>query len=477
MSGMVERLKRAAKNREEENSLFSKETHFFIRERHDYDLAKELKANGVKTKEYQLDQPEKIEGLIFERKDVLKVLKVLGIPLEEAHRRLIDLETDDEIITFLEDDPEVLSRKVLFVGGNEIYNWQKLEPVLKSFAEMLELQIIVSHPSKRAIEPRNDPGRLYLNLYSAIEVGRYDKFSDISRAFHILLQDESGYRLIPTGNGIAIKDEADQVLGELIEGTLYILFNLPEVKEGASELMSLIMERFLLSGNRFTPEKIQTITKEIAVREFSLSEEKYINFCLMHRQNARLKTQKELEQASASIRDLKRSLIQAMRTESSLREELQSNNSVELLRTKLQAEFKKILQIPKVIKVVFQNNFMTVRTGMIYIVDEGLLYRIGQFIIHIDFDGPRAGEIKFSNLTLLSEGGNPHPQIDTDGYACFGNILDSITKLVADYKFADLIELLIAYLESYNPDDNHCKVDAWPLVKEEKEKKEAGIES
>jgi len=106
-----------------------------------------------------------------------------------------------------------------------------------------------------------------------------------------------------------------------------------------------------------------------------------------------------------------------------------------------------------------EGNIIRVFTDMIVIPYHGKNYKIGKFRIDIYIDGSN-GAVKAYNLTDGKEHVF-HPHVKKDGYCCLGNITEGVTKLLAEYQYAVLIQLMINYLHTYNPGSTYCDIEHW----------------
>jgi hypothetical protein len=115
--------------------------------------------------------------------------------------------------------------------------------------------------------------------------------------------------------------------------------------------------------------------------------------------------------------------------------------------------------MPEIRMVVVSDAMIKVFTNPIIINYEGSCYRLGEFLINIDND---YGSVEIHNLTEKCNAYD-HPHI-CDGECCFGSIDDAIAKMVAEYKYAMLIETLIRYLNTVNPIGWYRSIHCWPKV-------------
>jgi hypothetical protein len=99
-------------------------------------------------------------------------------------------------------------------------------------------------------------------------------------------------------------------------------------------------------------------------------------------------------------------------------------------------------------------------TDMIDINYQDHVYHMGEYRIDINTDGSDGG-VTIHNLTQLVAGRYHHPHIASGGKCCFGNISTGVAKLIGDYQYVVLIQLLINYLKSYDRGGAYKYIDNW----------------
>lgn len=82
---------------------------------------------------------------------------------------------------------------------------------------------------------------------------------------------------------------------------------------------------------------------------------------------------------------------------------------------------------------------------------------LGRFKITHDL---RSMMITFENLDN-PRGGRPHPHVDSDGNACFGQLASTVAKIFKDGDLLLLFEHELVYLESFNEDDDYGRYAAY----------------
>jgi len=125
------------------------------------------------------------------------------------------------------------------------------------------------------------------------------------------------------------------------------------------------------------------------------------------------------------------------------------------------SEYDALRLITDVKSVVVSGKVISIYTNRIDIhTDTNLCpYHIGEFRIDIHTDGSEGG-VRIYNLTNVHDG-YQHPHINYGGYCCFGNISSGVAKLLAEYQYVVLAQLLMSYLKSYVPYGAYIRIENW----------------
>lgn len=121
-------------------------------------------------------------------------------------------------------------------------------------------------------------------------------------------------------------------------------------------------------------------------------------------------------------------------------------------------EFDSLLQHDKVDALGIQNNLLLIKTNEIEIKhpDTNETRPLGEFELHIPLSQSRARYLQIFNRTnaRTDEGGEiyHHPHIVEDD-ACFGALEEQLTTALSQGEIGGAFELILTYLQSFNPDD------------------------
>ncbi len=138
--------------------------------------------------------------------------------------------------------------------GDDLELADEIESTLQDYADLLGVDLIVSNPHGVPSPPEKAEGKLFIKFWS---VPRGTSKAKIGSAFGVQLAEGQCDALKPTGEGLPLIDPiTEQVVGEVHEGTLYVLFDLPHAGTGIS-LMAGIMQCYTALKDPATREKLE----------------------------------------------------------------------------------------------------------------------------------------------------------------------------------------------------------------------------
>ncbi|MBI3953683.1 MAG: hypothetical protein HY330_04135 [Chloroflexi bacterium] len=122
-------------------------------------------------------------------------------------------------------------------------------------------------------------------------------------------------------------------------------------------------------------------------------------------------------------------------------------------------EFDALLRHPTVDKVECDPKAVTVYTKPIRIEWDDLPYKIGDFKIRLGWNG----EVDLENFHNYGESVvYDHPHI-TRGQPCLGNVQEGVAKLVGEFQFAAAVDVIVNFLQTYDPKEAWKKIENWPI--------------
>ncbi len=122
-------------------------------------------------------------------------------------------------------------------------------------------------------------------------------------------------------------------------------------------------------------------------------------------------------------------------------------------------EFEALLRHPMVGRVECDAKAVTVYTKPIRIDWDDIPYKIGDFKIRLGWNG----EVDLENIHNYGESVvYDHPHI-TRGQPCLGNVQEGVAKLVGEFQFAAAVDVIINFLQTYDPKEAWKKIENWPM--------------
>lgn len=178
----------------------------------------------------------------------------------------------------------------------------------------------------------------------------------------------------------------------------------------------------------------------------------YINL-IAKRCDAALRTAKsQLDATEDAIRQLAAKITEKSRQAEEQRFVVeQLLQRIEHIKDTAREEYERIcsMNLVESVNVVGAENVMEIVTSDLKINDT---YRLGKVRIKLDF---QSGNVSITNLTKrrrydYSEWDHPHVKY---GVPCFGNLQGAVAELMGRYEAAAVVEVILAFLQTYNPAD------------------------
>jgi hypothetical protein len=154
-------------------------------------------------------------------------------------------------------------------------------------------------------------------------------------------------------------------------------------------------------------------------------------------------------------------LIDLYRKNDDLRRQVEAKEQYTntLRRVKFQDEFRALMKmVPRELESVdYYPDQLHVRTNPINICFYGNDYALGKYLITYNF---RSHEL-YIKPTIEIDLEYPHPHLSSDGVPCLGNLGPGVSKLMADGDLVGLVQVMLLFLKSYNPENPYLKIEHW----------------
>ncbi len=252
-----------------------------------------------------------------------------------------------------------------------------------------------------------------------------------------------------------IKDMNDKVLALVQNNRIYILFDIFHGIKAKSEesIESLDMFFWILQKamKHLVVDK-KTIQDEIENAPIS----SYVKGIIENSKKMLDKNRKELEDVSKNISQITKNLVVEQRRYDTINRYLSTDV--------VSGEKELIERCKNPIIGLLNNGYQSIswkgdsvvaHTDPIPVEHKGRKYPLGGFEITVGFDG----SIVMKN-TKNAKSGCDHPHI-RHGIPCWGNVATSISKLVAQFEFLPILDIILLHLKSYNPKSAYVKLGLW----------------
>ncbi len=290
-------------------------------------------------------------------------------------------------------------------------------------------------------------------------------YSHPKTAFGIKLETPEGYQACLTsfqGRGFTLSEGTHDVV-QIVGNNIYILFD-PFRLYGLGEQTALTIFRktIALAVTGWLERGVLGIITSESPAE--LSEEGIADLAMAFLVDRKKRSLELLIEHRTKVTDLedrlreeKNSLAHVTRLFRALEDSGYHDHASE----RLLADHKQIVAHPLVSSAtMIPETGFQVSTKTIFICHNGKRYRIGRFVIHFRIEG--------NPLIWAEESfhptGEPHPHLSAHNGKCFGNVGETIDDAVIEHRYADAVDYILAWLESYTPDlIIWHKIDEWPL--------------
>lgn len=240
---------------------------------------------------------------------------------------------------------------------------------------------------------------------------------------------------------IPIKDDAGEIIGLMSYNLILIFFSI-----FCSDLKPLHLKLIEDTVNSYI--KIESSLKELfdeyAVMQGKIKLIKYIE------QIAKLEQERIKRDIHSYEETIKERSIQIVELHQKLRNSVLKLRGLESEKIDIEGEFEKLITD---FNIKFNSD------GLIWFDTENIKYKdilLGKFRILLDI---QKGVIKINNITKKI-GAFDHPHI-REGVLCLGELSNTVSKLMSEYKYIEVAKLCKEMLYFYNPSSAYKKVEEW----------------
>jgi hypothetical protein len=350
--------------------------------------------------------------------------------------------------------------------------WADIEPVLRRYAfDVLKRTIKVCNPHGVMSEPSFERSTLSIRFWSSPnDIAVFT----LHKAFGIALDAGQRDACLPSGRGIPIADPKNKkvIVAEMVDTTLYVLFDLPHGRNAG-----MLMEKILQEALR--------INAIPAVGHEELDQRALYAFQCQRRMQVLMQVADgDIAAQEKKVADVSAQLTQLARQLESLRAKAHAMKTDTAawktqMTERFATEYDRLLQIPHVAEVKVDSMVVSVKTDTIFLEYNGDRYELGDYRIDFHYDGVLSiTNERVVELTGQKKYHHPHIFGGDDNWmeVCLGNIGPGVRKLLGSFEYAVATQVLIRFLHTVTNDPKYISylTSNWkPMPKEIGGRKEA----
>jgi len=193
------------------------------------------------------------------------------------------------------------------------------------------------------------------------------------------------------------------------------------------------------------------LEKKQETLDLEKSRDRYIQECSKRLKNIKKEKESEIKSDEEEMKAISRRLVELTRKVDESKRIISGLVDKRDFLEKYGQEYDKLLELPRVEKVLVKNGTITVFTDTIYLPFEGEIYEMGEYQIIFERNVRIINERPIFNPRHGTYGQwFHHPHVfEEDGHnTCLGNITLGIRELVGKYEYAVATQVLIDFLHT-----------------------------
>lgn len=366
----------------------------------------------------------------------------------------------------------IRSQDLVWDGDNEPGFLKVTEKIL---FPVVKRKIIVHPHHKVRCLPIEDEN-FHIHLWSgtvSFEKAEDNEMPSVLFSTKIQCRDWTGW--IPGPDEVPLEDnESGWTYGSYCPGNLYIFY---DCFHYGDENELTIYRKILEVASKYIDidlDPTQNLLELIQKEKRELRLRRFVDLCNNRRKIRLDELQKKFEDEGRRIENLRNEMLKQIAHRGEIERELVFlETSPEEDFEQLGEELDLLDNLNKITKIDILQNKISVFTSVLLCKDERTkkIHEIGEFRIDIDPTGQTgSGGIRFHNLTRKVNGSSSNmnaPHVYNDGHACLGNAEPTIVELIRRKQFVELVQYLIAFIETANISDSAgAYINKWPEVSE-----------
>lgn len=275
---------------------------------------------------------------------------------------------------------------------------------------------------------------------------------------------------LPTRQGIPIRS-GTYVVAELFPGeALYVMHRVTDDDCADDRKIVRRLMQTVASLLQFSPQDLAELQARSLQTYETLMAQKYAETCVECADEARDQLDGLIADRAREVAEARGSYIRELRALEALRRRRMKKQDLKALRIKKVAEFQKLSEFHGVNAVRLEGDYLAIETQPIICTNPRTKSRhlMGRYIIKVPFDSfDSENDVNILNLDGTHDGFH-HPHVNGDGWPCLGNIDSAVAECLGTGDVPTLVTLMVAYLETMNPDDDNAgDLRHWPEAPKE----------
>ena len=323
--------------------------------------------------------------------------------------------------------------------------------------------LYVAKDFHRSVDPDKAGGPGIVTVHHCATPAEKPERVSFNRVFGRDLEDQKGLKPAE-GRGAVIRDEDGVPVAQVIGNVICTLMDgmITGQERWRHETLVAILHDAVAEALRQTGRHGDDDSAAVAWREsLGHHREKYVEISSRRSTTRKSALEKEVENQRALVIKAGKAITKALQNQRVAEKELDAflQTTWNEEKDRLRNEFDQLTSSKYVLSVLPCDEGIEVYTRTIFVAHLGKRYRVGRFRISLYGNGG-INIVNVANAQKCNNG-YEHPHIKTGGAPCFGNIQESLGKLMADRQYAVVVNMLYRYLESYNPHRGVADINDW----------------
>lgn len=415
---------------------------------------RQLNLAGIPYTEETVHIPRRVDGLAFPIE--YQPAAFIALEVGPSARLVATNSTRIMLLVSAHEFPVTLASK------NHVEQWETMRPIIEEFASLIRRPVSVASNSGTSGIRFEEPGYFHLRFWGSMASAISHSYDELMFGEQLGGGQHDGLSFTITG--IPLLSPEGTLVGELFPDALFIPFDLPHPSTPAGSILRGILDLacvHMIESSEYI-ERRAKLGDMIAMAQ----RKQFVELCNKRAREEFENATERLKRSEENVTNYSQSLTAAIRESNEYRRIIELGGPrADLQKERFEREYDALRNLEFIHDVNYNNNTLILTTE--YLVTDklwdGSVRELGIYKIRIP---TRGGSIKVENLTRKVESRH-HPHDVNDGELCLGNMAEASVKLIAQYEYVTLAEMLVIFLQRPNEDDSVGRhVRLWPVLKE-----------